>query len=222
MNNPILTTMLNLLFFWFVIMLSIVVHELGHLLVALWCKVPIEGFSLGMGNPIIWKKKWKGIRWQITPWLIGGWTALEGESDNKNRKGFLAQRWSKKVAILVAGVAMNFLLACICYLVAYRSILTGIKIDLSLIAAFFTKDFTSFFNLLSTVKFHPFLMQISFINLFCCFNLLPLYPLDGGIMVWEPIIERYFDKHRELLQKIGMISIWILQVAIVGYIWFKK
>lgn len=166
MNNFVGLIALEYVYFWLVIMLSILIHELGHLLVALWCKVPVETFCIGFGKPIIWKKKWKGITWQITPWLLGGYISLYGETNIKKRKGFLAQRWSKKVAILLAGVTMNLLLACVCYLIMYQSIIIGLKIDFAIMMSFFTKDLSIIYNLLDSNQFHPFLIQISIINLF--------------------------------------------------------
>ena len=214
-----ITAVLHILYFLLCVFVSIVIHELGHLLVALWCKVPVEVFSIGFGKAIIKKKKW-GIEWRLSMIPLGGYTSLVGETDNKNKKGFLAQRYSKKVAILVAGVAMNFLLACICYLILYKSITKGIIIDFTIIKVFFTKDYATLIYLMEHVNFNHMLLQLSIINIFCCLNLLPIYPMDGGIIVWGRIIEKNFHKYADLIQRISMIILWVLQIALLFYVWF--
>ena len=214
-----ITAVLHILYFLLCVFVSIVIHELGHLLVALWCKVPVEAFSIGFGKAIIKKKKW-GIEWRLSMIPLGGYTSLVGETDNKNKKGFLAQRYSKKVAILVAGVAMNFLLACICYLILYKSITKGIIIDFTIIKVFFTKDYATLIYLMEHVNFNHMLLQLSIINIFCCLNLLPIYPMDGGIIVWGRIIEKNFHKYADLIQRISMIILWVLQIALLFYVWF--
>jgi len=214
-----ITAVLHILYFLLCVFVSIVIHELGHLLVALWCKVPVEVFSIGFGKAIIKKKKW-GIEWRLSMIPLGGYTSLVGETDNKNKKGFLAQRYSKKVAILVAGVAMNFLLACICYLILYKSITKGIIIDFTIIKVFFTKDYATLIYLMEHVNFNHMLLQLSIINIFCCLNLLPIYPMDGGIIVWGRIIEKNFHKYADLIQRISMIILWVLQIVLLFYVWF--
>ena len=214
-----ITVVLHILYFLLCVFVSIVIHELGHLLVALWCKVPVEVFSIGFGKAIIKKKKW-GIEWRLSMIPLGGYTSLVGETDNKNKKGFLAQRYSKKVAILVAGVAMNFLLACICYLILYKSITKGIIIDFTIIKVFFTKDYATLIYLMEHVNFNHMLLQLSIINIFCCLNLLPIYPMDGGIIVWGRIIEKNFHKYADLIQRISMIILWVLQIVLLFYVWF--
>ena len=63
--------LLMIFFFGF----CIFIHEFGHLLAALWCKLHIERFSIGFGKPI-WKKVIKGVEYRLS-WLpFGGYVAL--------------------------------------------------------------------------------------------------------------------------------------------------
>lgn len=224
----ILLNLLSYAYLWIIIIFAILIHEAGHLLIALACKVPVEKFSIGFGKPVIFKKKWKGIIWQITPWLVGGYTALYGETDIKKKKGFLAQRWLKKAAILVAGVSMNFLLACLCYLFMYKSIFTGIYIDIFFMKAMFVKNPEIIFELLRQFNINPFLIQISLINLFCAItNILPLPALDGG-QIWLCLTEKLFKKKKNYetfmywINKIGFWFLMIGQVFVIYYLWFRK
>ncbi len=55
--------------------LCIFVHELGHLLVALWRGLHVERFSIGFGKPI-WGRTYRGVEYVVS-WLpFGGYVAL--------------------------------------------------------------------------------------------------------------------------------------------------
>lgn len=54
---------------------TIFVHELGHFLVARWCGMRIEVFSIGFG-PAIWKTRRNGILYKIGAFPLGGYVAL--------------------------------------------------------------------------------------------------------------------------------------------------
>ncbi|MCX6792143.1 MAG: M50 family metallopeptidase [Candidatus Gottesmanbacteria bacterium] len=104
----------------FIIILSILVliHELGHFTVARLIGVKVEEFGFGLPPRIIGKKI-RGILYSLN-WLpIGGFVKLAGEDESegshphiKHRKEYFFARTKKeRAAILLAGVAMNFLLA---------------------------------------------------------------------------------------------------------------
>jgi regulator of sigma E protease len=83
--------------FWFLIILIplIVIHELGHLLMARLSGVRVLEF--GVGIPPRWKgKKWKGILWSLN-WLpLGGFVRIFGDSDALDRANDEKQRDPKK------------------------------------------------------------------------------------------------------------------------------
>src|SRR5436189_133981 len=54
--------------FLFVITLVVFVHELGHFLVARWCGVTVETFSIGFGREIVGFTDRKGTRWKLS-WI---------------------------------------------------------------------------------------------------------------------------------------------------------
>ena len=89
----------------------IAVHEWGHFIAARLCGVRVLEFSLGMG-PLLWKKESKkGTLLSLRALPIGGFCAMEGEdtaSDDPAAFGNAAP-W-KRLLILVAGAAMNFIL----------------------------------------------------------------------------------------------------------------
>jgi regulator of sigma E protease len=106
------------LIFFIILSILILIHELGHFIVARWVGVTVEEFGLGL-PPRIWGKKIRGTIYSIN-WLpIGGFVKLAGEDDG-DHKGltqksakhlFWARSKKERSAILVAGVTMNFLLA---------------------------------------------------------------------------------------------------------------
>ena len=86
----------------------IFVHELGHFLAAKAFGVRVNEFSMFMGPAIV---KWgKGeTRYSIRCIPIGGYCAMEGEDeDTDDPRSFQKAAWWKRLIILVAGSAMNF------------------------------------------------------------------------------------------------------------------
>lgn len=212
-----------MLIFLVCLLISIVAHEFGHMLMALKCGVGVEAFGIGFGRPYL-KKKIKGIEFRLCPILLGGYCQLKGEGKKQDPDDFLAQRYSKKVAILLAGVAINFIIACICYLINYGSISYGMTVDFLMIKAFFTKDYLQGAIIIQSVKPNIFLLQLSLINIFCALtNALPLPALDGGhvwLVLMEKVWKENFVKYYIRVSKIGFhVLIW-LQVLLLGWIYF--
>ena len=100
----------------FLIILSVLViaHEAGHYITAKYFGVQVEEF--GLGFPPRAKTLFTtndGVKWTLN-WLpFGGFVKLKGEdggrSDDPNSFGHKAP-W-KRIVVLSAGVAMNFILA---------------------------------------------------------------------------------------------------------------
>lgn len=86
----------------------IFIHELGHFATAKTFGVQVNEFSLFMG-PAIWKKQRGETLYSIRCIPIGGYCAMEGEDgDSENPRAFSNAAWWKRLIILVAGAAMNF------------------------------------------------------------------------------------------------------------------
>lgn len=89
--------------------LLIFVHELGHFTTAKAFGVQVNEFSMFMG-PAIWKKQVGETLYSLRCIPFGGFCAMEGEDgDSDNPRAFSAAAWWKRVIILVAGAAMNFI-----------------------------------------------------------------------------------------------------------------
>lgn len=90
----------------------IVVHELGHFIVARRNGVEVEEFGIGF-PPKVWGRKLGRSKTMFSLNLIplGGFVKLKGESNADTRPGsFGAARLSAKAKILLAGVGMNVLI----------------------------------------------------------------------------------------------------------------
>lgn len=126
--------------FLFVLTLIVFIHELGHFLVARWCGVKVEAFSIGFGRAIAsWRDK-HGTVWKIG-WLpLGGYVRFLGDdsaASTPNRgvihsigtRGRAEQEacfhlkplWQRS-AIVAAGPVANFLLAIAIFAVGFMVI----------------------------------------------------------------------------------------------------
>ena len=86
----------------------IFIHELGHFIAAKLSGVQVNEFSMFMG-PAICKWKRGETQYSIRCIPIGGFCAMEGEDeDTDNPRSFQKAAWWKRLIILVAGSAMNF------------------------------------------------------------------------------------------------------------------
>lgn len=93
----------------------VVVHELGHFIVARRNGVEAEEFGIGF-PPRVWKKRIKSKRgdfdFSINLLPLGGFVKLKGEHDTDTEHGsFGAASVWVKTKIMIAGVAMNFVTA---------------------------------------------------------------------------------------------------------------
>lgn len=106
----------------------VTVHELGHYMVGRLFKFNIREFAVGMGPKLLYKKSKKsGITYSLRAFPIGGMCDFgEDKTEDDDQKsqddGFATSHdpayfdnkpWWQRALVLVAGVAMNFLLAII-------------------------------------------------------------------------------------------------------------
>lgn len=98
------------------IMVSIVLHEYGHMRVALWSGMKVRRFFVGFG-PTVWSTNRGGIEYGLKAIPLGGFcdiagmTAYDELSPEDQPKAMWRQAWWKRVAVLLAGPAMNIFLA---------------------------------------------------------------------------------------------------------------
>lgn len=104
--------MLTLIVFIIVLSVLIFVHEFGHFIVAKKAGMKVEEFGFGF-PPRLWGVK-KGETTYSINWIpFGGFVKILGEDGQgkKDRRSFASAKARVRIAVTVAGVAMNFLLA---------------------------------------------------------------------------------------------------------------
>ncbi|EFI42266.1 MULTISPECIES: RIP metalloprotease RseP [Peptoniphilus] len=100
-----------------VFMLVITLHELGHFSVAKMVGIKVNEFSIGMG-PKIFQKEGLETKYSIRILPIGGYVAMEGEDERSDDpRSFNNVNVFKRMAVVVAGVCMNFILAVIAFFI---------------------------------------------------------------------------------------------------------
>jgi len=99
----------------------IVVHEYGHYLVARLCGVKVLRFSVGFGRPLAtWRKGRDQTEWVIAAIPFGGYVKMLDEREAPVAAGEAARAFNrqgvfKRLLIVAAGPAFNFLFAIAVY-----------------------------------------------------------------------------------------------------------
>jgi len=110
---------MSILFAILLFSILIFVHELGHFAAAKLSGVQVNEFSMFMG-PALWKKQVGETLYSVRLIPIGGYCAMEGEdADTDSPRSFQKAAWWKRLIILVAGAAMNFLMGILLMFVVY-------------------------------------------------------------------------------------------------------
>ncbi len=115
-----------------VLSILVFVHEMGHYLVARWCGVRIDSFSIGFGKEIWGRTDRHGTRWKVSIIPLGGYvkmfgdvdpasakqteTVADGESvrpmsESERKSAFFAKNVWQRMAIVAAGPGINYLFA---------------------------------------------------------------------------------------------------------------
>ena len=98
----------------FILILLVIAHEFGHAVAAMRNGVVVEEFGIGF-PPKAWSKKLKSGMVLSLNWLpLGGFVKLQGEHDAADKKGdYGSTTFWQKTRILLAGVAVNWVIAAI-------------------------------------------------------------------------------------------------------------
>lgn len=100
----------------------IAIHEFGHFITAKLSGIKVNEFAIGMG-PKLLSRQGRETLYSLRLFPIGGYCAMEGEdADTGDPRSFLRARPWKKLLILLAGVAMNFLVGYLIFFGLYLSV----------------------------------------------------------------------------------------------------
>lgn len=142
--------LITIVVFILIVGLLVSVHELGHFIVAKLVGVKVEEFAFGF-PPKIWSKKIGETKYILNVFPIGGYVKMLGEENSVNdKRSFSSQRTSRKIAVIIAGVVMNFVLAWIILTIGFSvgmspllsspDQLGGKRLETSIIIAEVAKD----------------------------------------------------------------------------------
>lgn len=107
----------------FIVAITVIVfiHELGHYLVARWCGVNIEIFSIGFGREIFGWHDSQGTRWKVCWIPLGGYVKFKGDANAASlpqatsepivEGNFHGKPVWQRAAVVAAGPMANFILA---------------------------------------------------------------------------------------------------------------
>ena len=116
--------------FWFLVLLTalVFVHEYGHYIVARWCGVRVEVFSIGFGPELFGRTDSHGTRWKLSAIPLGGYVKLFGQGANllegeagkalteADRKvAFDYKSVWRRMAIVAAGPVANYVFAALIF-----------------------------------------------------------------------------------------------------------
>jgi regulator of sigma E protease len=107
--------------------LLIVVHELGHYVVARWCGVKVLRFSVGFGRALFARRLGPDqTEWVVAAVPLGGYVKMVDEREAEVAPADLPRAFNRqgvwrRIAIVAAGPAANFLLAIVLYWLLFMS-----------------------------------------------------------------------------------------------------
>lgn len=107
--------MFTLLIFLVVIAILVLSHEFGHFIVAKWKGMRVDEFGFGF-PPRLFGKQFGETLYSINLLPFGGFVRIWGEDETGNagefnKQNFASHRAWDRFLVLIAGVAMNFILA---------------------------------------------------------------------------------------------------------------
>lgn len=97
--------------------LLIIVHELGHFIMAKVNGIRVEEFAIGMGPKIV-SINGKETKYSIGLFPIGGYVKMLGEEEeSSDDKSFSSKSPLRRISVIIAGATMNFLFAILIFTV---------------------------------------------------------------------------------------------------------
>ena len=120
--------MTSVLAFLVVIGILIVIHELGHFVMARLSGVGVERFSIGFG-PVLWRYRGPETEYCLSAIPMGGYVKMMGDDENPLEggagptvdpaKAFNGKPLIARFLIVFAGPGMNFVLAAVIFAVVF-------------------------------------------------------------------------------------------------------
>ena len=124
---------LTIIYFIFILGITVFIHELGHFLFAKKFGVYVYEFSIGMGPRLFkFRRKNDETEYCIRLFPIGGYVQMAGEEVEVDEsvpveKRLQSKKWYQRLLIMVAGVMNNFILAIVVLFIV--GLVNGVTLD---------------------------------------------------------------------------------------------
>lgn len=113
---------MTIILFIAVLLVTVIVHEWGHYIVAKKSGMLVEEFGFGI-PPRLWSFKKGETKYSINALPFGGFVKIAGENgidqETPLDRQFESKPWYKQSAVLVAGVVCNILLAILLFTISF-------------------------------------------------------------------------------------------------------
>jgi membrane-associated protease RseP (regulator of RpoE activity) len=207
-----------MLFYWISLggglLMTLMVHELGHLLAARWCGVRVLSISIGVGPELCGFTDRFGTRWRLAALPLGGSLGMRDKALSAEQPlasqanfsdAFSAKPIKQQATIYLAGPVFSLLLAggLVGVLLSLygQDALHVTKLDRSdIVACLMVSELSLFIGVL---------------------NLLPFPPLDGGRLLLLGIeafrAKRVLEHVQTQISRAGLIIVFQLTLASILY-----
>ncbi|MBP9700761.1 site-2 protease family protein [Candidatus Woesebacteria bacterium] len=126
---------MQILIFVGVLLFLIIIHELGHFFTALWCKVNVLEFGIGIPPKVKTLFSFKGIPFTLNALPFGGFVRMEGEGESENgetprQPGTVSLRelpLPKKLLVVLSGATINFLFGILAFTIIFSIVGIPVK-----------------------------------------------------------------------------------------------
>ena len=125
--------LLTIIYFVFILGVTVFIHELGHFIFAKKAGVYVYEFSIGMGPKLFkFHRKNDETDYCVRLLPIGGYVQMAGEEIEADEnipkeKRLQSKKWYQRFLIMVAGVMFNFLLAIVILFIV--AMVKGVTLD---------------------------------------------------------------------------------------------
>ena len=132
LHLPVTAAVFYALPFLAALMVIVFIHEFGHFIVARWCGVTIEAFSIGFGREITGWYDRHGTRWKLSWIPLGGYVKFLGDANPasmpdanvapdvmRDPGNFHTKPVWQRAAVVAAGPVANFILAIVIFTCGY-------------------------------------------------------------------------------------------------------
>lgn len=165
----------------------IIIHELGHFLVAKACDIKVNEFAIGMGPKIFSLGKGE-TKFSLRLIPIGGYVSMEGEdADSSDPRAFNRKKVWQRLLVVLAGATMNLILGFIILIIVTSF---SDAIITTQIADFATEDALSH---QTGLEAGDIIIEVNGMNIYCDSDISYQFQTDED-MTFEMTVLRNGDK----------------------------